>query len=1094
MIRCSPVVRSSVVFAAFLAAHAQTPQTPTPPTSAPTGSTQEPAVIDSMSTHVVFDNDGNMTREQTSRIRVQTDAGVKQWGLLSFSFQSATQTVDIDYVRVRKPDGSLLVTPPDNVQDLDAEITRSAPFYSDLREKHVAVKGLGKGDILEYQAHWHAIKPLVPGQFWFQYSFQRTSIVVDERVEIKVPAGRAIKAKGPQATQTITAEADYRVYSWSFSQPQRPKPEVNKKQETEAARGLLPSPDIQISSFQNWEEVGRWYWNLQKDRIEPTPAIRAKAAQLTQGLTDDPAKVRAIYGFVSTQYRYIGISFGIGRYQPHAAEDVLTNNYGDCKDKHTLLAALLKASGITLYPALISTSYGLDPEVPSPAQFDHVIGYLPQPKDQDAVWLDTTPEVAPSGYLVPRLRDKQALVMLGDKPSQLIATPADPPVQNSVVFKIEAKLSNDGTLNAKMDRTDRGDSEVMFRAAFRSVGQPGWKDLMQRVSYATGYGGTVSDVQASSPEAFVEPFHISYSYNRKDYPDWTNHHLTAPIAAFFLPPAPEDDSEPKEPVWLGSAIEISAEATVELPKGYTPQLPAEVNVKYDFAEYHATYSQSHGALVVRRQLITKTREISPAQLPDYKAFNKHMLEDANQYVETSSGMVGTMMMFQKGTEFRAAVEALPDSSNSEATLLEHAMDAMKTYDVTRAENNLKKAVEEDPKFTRAWLRLATLYLGLAATNDAASTLKKAIASDPSKPISYRVAAITLMQLNRPDEAIKALQDLLKIAPDDHDAIATLIPLLMQQRRYREARPYLEAAVQKDPSSAYQAQLGSAYLRTDQAEKGEAILEKLLAADATPGMLNDVAYEFAETKVALPKGLEYAQQAVDMQEKVSHDVRLSNLVPDDLSCTVKIGYFWDTLGWLHFRLGHWDEAESYLKSAWLLTQLSVNADHLGQLYEQEKKTQQAKQMYRLALVTSDSHRPSGTWDSSRRRLEHLTGTTLQSPNSVSYSTFAELSQLRTIKLKRLVPGSETAEFFILLSPGPKVEDVQFISGSEKLKSVGDVLSKTDFPVAFPKGSSARLVRRAIVNCSEVSGCQAVLLEPSSVKRGRITRPAIQPFPS
>ena len=74
----------------------------------------------------------------------------------------------------------------------------------------------------------------------------------------------------------------------------------------------------------------------------------------------------AIYSFVSTQYRYIGISFGIGRYQPHAADDVLSNNYGDCKDKHTLLASLLQASGITLYPALISSSWKLDPDIPSP--------------------------------------------------------------------------------------------------------------------------------------------------------------------------------------------------------------------------------------------------------------------------------------------------------------------------------------------------------------------------------------------------------------------------------------------------------------------------------------------------------------------------------------------------------------------------------------------------------------------------------------------------------------------------------------------------------------------------------------------------------
>jgi hypothetical protein len=59
--------------------------------------------------------------------------------------------------------------------------------------------------------------------------------------------------------------------------------------------------------------------------------------------------------------------------------------------------------------ALVNSSWKLDADVPSPGQFDHVIGYLPQGKK--VVWLDTMPEVAPFGYLVPRLRDKEALVM-----------------------------------------------------------------------------------------------------------------------------------------------------------------------------------------------------------------------------------------------------------------------------------------------------------------------------------------------------------------------------------------------------------------------------------------------------------------------------------------------------------------------------------------------------------------------------------------------------------------------------------------------------------------------------------------------------------
>ncbi|MGO8685508.1 MAG: hypothetical protein ACLQUT_13185, partial [Thermoleophilia bacterium] len=50
-----------------------------------------------------------------------------------------------------------------------------------------------------------------------------------------------------------------------------------------------------------------------------------------------------------------------------------------------------------------------------------------------------------------------------------------------------------------------------------------------------------------------------------------------------------------------------------------------------------------------------------------------------------------------------------------------------------------------------------------------------------------------------------------------------------------------------------------------------------------------------------------------------------------------------------------------------------ADHLGQVYEQQKKTKDAIHMYRLALATPEAHAPGGSWDETRHRLEHLTGT-------------------------------------------------------------------------------------------------------------------------
>ena len=95
-------------------------------------------------------------------------------------------------------------------------------------------------------------------------------------------------------------------------------------------------------------------------------SVRKKADELTRGATKPEEKARRLYDYVARNIRYVSLSFGVGRYQPHAASEVMTNGYGDCKDKHTLLATLLRAEGIPSYPVLIHSGRKLDPDVPSP--------------------------------------------------------------------------------------------------------------------------------------------------------------------------------------------------------------------------------------------------------------------------------------------------------------------------------------------------------------------------------------------------------------------------------------------------------------------------------------------------------------------------------------------------------------------------------------------------------------------------------------------------------------------------------------------------------------------------------------------------------
>ncbi len=1078
----------TVVLAALLAGRAQTSPSHGP---AKEDYSQEAAVVEEMSTKIAFENDGNFTRDQTTRVRVQTDAGVKQWGLLSFPYQSATQTVEINYVRVRKADGSTLITPPDNVQDLDSEITRSAPFYSDLREKHVAVKGLGKGDVLEYEARWRTTKPLIPGQFWFQYNFEHDGIVLVERMEIKVPAERAVKVKGPQATQTVTTEAGSRTYAWTYSKLQSAKePESDQKKGTETALGRLPPPDVQISSFQSWDEVGRWYWNLQKDRIEPTAAIRAKAAELTTGMTDDAAKLRALYSFVSTQYRYIGIAFGIGRYQPHAADDVLTNNYGDCKDKHTLLASLLQASGITLYPALINSSFKLDPEVPSPAQFDHIIGYLPHGKDKDVVWLDTTLEVAPLGYLFTRLRDKQALVMSGEK-IQLVTTPADPPYPSTQAFKIGGKLSDDGTFEAKVEDTVRGDAEVVMRAAFRQTPQPQWKDLMQQISYGLNFAGTVGDVSASTPEAISEPFHFSYSYNRKDYPDWkSDHHFTVPGLPFYLPPVRDDA---KYPIWLGPPAETVSDSKVEIPKGYKPQTPSTVDLKYDFAEYHASYSQDNGVLIAKRRFLSKLHEVPIAEFDDYRSFVKNLQNDVNQYVQTSYSSAATAMpnILDPATpQFLRDLRALPESTSPDANRLEaDAHEEMTRHDVQGALSSLYRAVSADPKFTRAWVMLGGLLIAQKEVEAGTDAFHKAMAADPTQSAIPKALGFGLMAASKFEEAVAVWKDFAKAYPDDVDGPGNLGSCLLEVKRYSEATAAYEAAVKiRGDWPKLQAALGSAYLLAGEREKAVAAFSKLADLDADGNYFNDVAYQMANADLKLPLALDYAKKAVRAAEEESQKIVLPDLKVEDLRKIFKVAAYWDTLGWVDERMSNLEVAEQYLRASWRLTQDGVVAGHLCHLYKREHKDGLAVQMCRMAITRMSMSQQLALsqfkteMDAAQENLDHLTGGAAKSKSAGDASEV--IIHERTFKLPRFLPGTESAEFFVLLgSDGKsktfKVDDVKFISGSDKMKLQGKQLKTIDFNVPAPDDVPTRFVRRGILGCYQYTGCSFVLLDPTTV---------------
>ena len=401
------------------------------------------------------------------------------------------------------------------------------------------------------------------------------------------------------------------------------------------ALGEAEPAEVRLTSFVSWEQVGKWIEGLTTPQQEVTPEIRAKAEEITKGKTSEEEKVRALYEFVSLNFRYIGISMGLSRYRPHKAAEVLANRYGDCKDKHTLFAALLAAEGIKAYPALISTGVKIDDKFPTPGEFDHMITAIP--KGDGFEFLDTTAEIGKFGYLVAALRNKSALVVVNGGSARLVKTTANPPGANGETFRAEAALDGNGTLESKSRWDTGGDYEFGIRSVFRGTSESQWTELVQQICRNLGFGGTVSEVAVARPEALGEPFWFSYSYHREDYSDWKERQITLPLPPLVLPDLAEKRKNLAEPVVLGSPTEMTFEAEVKLPKGMTPELPKDIDLASDFAAYSAKYTFKDGVLKGRRHLQVLQAEIPGMERPKYSTFVKALVDDQNSYIPLREG-------------------------------------------------------------------------------------------------------------------------------------------------------------------------------------------------------------------------------------------------------------------------------------------------------------------------------------------------------------------------------------------------------------------------------------------------------------------------
>ena len=610
----------------------------------------------------------------------------------------------------------------------------------------------------------------------------------------------------------------------------------------------------------------------------------------------------------------------------------------------------------------------------------------------------------------------------------------------------------------------------MQRIIFRHTAPAQWQKLVEAFNKALG--GEVSNVKIGDPAATRVPFTISYQVSKGNFLDWSKKKLQVRLPFGSWNPASiaadvgeEDEDSPAasaENFKIGPPNEQIYRLKLDLVSRFHADAPVPMALERDYGLYQSTYKVEGTTFSAERKLVIRQGELPPARANDYRSFRQGVLADGNQSLAIESTSADT----------RSAPAEMKT-----ADLIRSGNEARTNGNYGLAIELLNRAVEADPKNKLAWNSLGLAYLDDRQDQLAINAFQKQIEVNTFDQNAYNNLGRVYLRQRKYGDADKWFNKQIEVNPLDKYAHANLGVSYLEQQKYEDSVPELQKAVSITPATRnVKSILVEAYLNLGQDEKAMASFEKALTIAATPLIWNNIAYQLACKGAHLDRARSYAESAVSATSAALRNVSLDQVNKRDPGLSASLANYWDTLGWVAFAEGNFDVAGRYVFAAWQLGEHSEVADHLGQIYTKQGKTEEAAHFFAFAM---SARRPK---PETRNRLASLLGGN-EKVDAWVEKYRNQLLQERTIKLANTAKLDGRADFFVLLSPGQgtatTVEAISFVNGDDKLKSAVPLLKTANFTQTLPDQTPVKIIRRGTLSCKN-DDCSFLVAVPDDVK--------------
>jgi len=570
--------------------------------------------------------DNTMEEEIHRLIKILNVRGREKYGEIQMDYDSTYETVKVDYARVIKPDGSIVKVGKKDIRDVDK--WAGFPLYSNAKLKIISMPEVVEGSIIEYSLTIITSKLINEDDFQFCFGIQGFEPYLHHRFKLTIPGEREVNIhylRLKDVEPQITEDDGFLTYIW----------EINNVPEIIAEPDMPPwadiSPFIMISSFDSWEEFSQWWRELSKGQAEPSKEIVDKVNELIQGKETDEDKAKAIYHWVASKIRYVGLEFGIAGFKPHPAEEIFNNKYGDCKDKATLLLAMYKAAGIPAYYALVGTREmgKLEKEIPM-SQFNHAIA-LAKVGDE-LVWLDPTAETASYGNIPGADQEKEALVFF-DEETRFLKVPLQSPEENKTETRMVINVNPEGGIDVEMELFTAGSSDMDMRS-FKYIKPEQRKQIIQNWINSMAPGAKLKDYQFSDLEDLNTPVRLRITYSADDYLKRAGDVWLFTIPGIEMGAGTSVGKEKRNyPITFYTTSMSIDKVEIYLPSEFELEyLPEPVSLDMPYASFKSNYRQADRTISYEGMFKISETKIVLSRYLEYKSFREKIARESQKQI------------------------------------------------------------------------------------------------------------------------------------------------------------------------------------------------------------------------------------------------------------------------------------------------------------------------------------------------------------------------------------------------------------------------------------------------------------------------------